>query len=53
MWSADEIASLCYDYFNKLPKKGKPEKDREWTLLAAVLQLTHSQEHKTGNVTNV
>ncbi|KAI7811639.1 putative tRNA-specific adenosine deaminase 1 [Triplophysa rosa] len=47
MWSADEIASLCYDHFNKLPKRGKPEEGREWTLLAAVLQLTHSPEHKT------
>lgn len=48
MWSADEIASLCYDHFNKLPKRGKPEEGREWTLLAAVLQLTHSPDYKTG-----
>ncbi|KAA0724097.1 tRNA-specific adenosine deaminase 1 [Triplophysa tibetana] len=49
MWSADEIASLCYDHFNKLPKRGKPEAGREWTLLAAVLQLTHSPDYKTVN----
>lgn len=46
MWSADEIARLCYDHFNKLSKRGKPEEGREWTLLAAVLQLTYNPEHK-------
>ncbi|XP_055047639.2 tRNA-specific adenosine deaminase 1 [Misgurnus anguillicaudatus] len=47
MWTPDEVASLCYDHFNKLPKRGKPEVGREWTLLAAVLQLTHSPENKS------
>ncbi|XP_051978752.1 tRNA-specific adenosine deaminase 1 isoform X2 [Xyrauchen texanus] len=47
MWSADEIASLCYDHFNKLPKRGKPEAGREWTLLAAVVQLTVSPQRET------
>ncbi|KAI3371717.1 hypothetical protein L3Q82_024280 [Scortum barcoo] len=40
MVSADEVARLCYDTFQKLPRRGKPEPGREWTLLAAVLQLT-------------
>jgi len=48
MWSPDEIASLCYNHFNKLPKRGKPEEGREWTLLAAVILLTDSSDQKTG-----
>ncbi|KAM4619189.1 tRNA-specific adenosine deaminase 1 [Polymixia lowei] len=40
MWAADEIANLCYERFNELPKRGKPEPGREWTLLAAVVKLT-------------
>ncbi|XP_016408097.1 tRNA-specific adenosine deaminase 1 [Sinocyclocheilus rhinocerous] len=47
MWSPDEIASLCYNHFNKLPKRGKPAAGREWTLLAAVILLTDSSELKT------
>ncbi|XP_031421227.1 tRNA-specific adenosine deaminase 1 [Clupea harengus] len=39
MWSADTIAKLCYDHFRNLPKRGKPELGREWTLLAAVVEL--------------
>uniref|UniRef100_A0A667XNG3 tRNA-specific adenosine deaminase 1 n=1 Tax=Myripristis murdjan TaxID=586833 RepID=A0A667XNG3_9TELE len=39
MWTADQIARLCYERFSELPRRGKPEAGREWTLLAAVLQL--------------
>ncbi|XP_067854170.1 tRNA-specific adenosine deaminase 1 isoform X2 [Heptranchias perlo] len=40
MWTADEIASLCYEHYcTKLPKKGQPEPGREWTLLAAVVKV--------------
>lgn len=39
---ADEIASLCYERFQELPRTGKPEAGREWTLLAAVVQVTRS-----------
>ncbi|NXP27840.1 ADAT1 deaminase, partial [Scytalopus superciliaris] len=40
MWSADEIAELCYlHYRTKLPKQGKPEPNREWTSLAAVVKV--------------
>uniref|UniRef100_A0A8C6U5X8 Adenosine deaminase tRNA specific 1 n=1 Tax=Neogobius melanostomus TaxID=47308 RepID=A0A8C6U5X8_9GOBI len=35
---AGEIASLCYERFQELPRTGKPEAGREWTLLAAVVQ---------------
>jgi len=34
---ADKVALLCYKHFEKLPKKGKPQLDREWTILAAIL----------------
>ncbi|XP_049999605.1 tRNA-specific adenosine deaminase 1 isoform X3 [Alexandromys fortis] len=40
MWTADEIAQLCYAHYNvRLPKQGKPEPNREWTLLAAVVKI--------------
>ncbi|CAF95711.1 unnamed protein product, partial [Tetraodon nigroviridis] len=40
--SADEIARLCYERFDQLPRRGKPEAGREWTLLAAVLRTARS-----------
>lgn len=48
MLNADEIASLCYERFNQLPRRGKPEPGREWTLLAAVLKLTRRANSGTG-----
>ncbi|XP_012586193.1 PREDICTED: tRNA-specific adenosine deaminase 1 isoform X2 [Condylura cristata] len=40
MWTADEIALLCYEHYGtRLPKQGKPEPNREWTLLAAVVKI--------------
>ncbi|KAK2085474.1 tRNA-specific adenosine deaminase 1 [Saguinus oedipus] len=40
MWTADEIAQLCYEHYgSRLPKKGKPEPNHEWTLLAAVVKI--------------
>uniref|UniRef100_A0A3Q4GNB2 tRNA-specific adenosine deaminase 1 n=1 Tax=Neolamprologus brichardi TaxID=32507 RepID=A0A3Q4GNB2_NEOBR len=41
---ADEVAKLCYERFSQLPRRGKPEPGREWTLLAAVLQITLAME---------
>uniref|UniRef100_A0A3P9CD86 Uncharacterized protein n=1 Tax=Maylandia zebra TaxID=106582 RepID=A0A3P9CD86_9CICH len=35
---ADEVAKLCYERFSQLPRRGKPEPGREWTLLAAVVR---------------
>ncbi|KAF8771905.1 tRNA-specific adenosine deaminase 1 like protein [Argiope bruennichi] len=32
----DEVAKLCYKHFKKLPKKGKPQGIRDWTLLACI-----------------
>ncbi|XP_053126633.1 tRNA-specific adenosine deaminase 1 isoform X3 [Hemicordylus capensis] len=40
MWTADEVAALCYSHYDTwLPKQGKPASGREWTLLAAVLKV--------------
>ncbi|KAK2841714.1 hypothetical protein Q5P01_011914 [Channa striata] len=39
MVDADEIAELCYERFKQLPRRGKPEAGREWTLLAAVVKI--------------
>lgn len=33
-----DICQLCFDTYKKLPKRGKPESGREWTLLAGVVQ---------------
>ncbi|XP_068943792.1 tRNA-specific adenosine deaminase 1 isoform X2 [Petaurus breviceps papuanus] len=45
MWTADEIAYLCYTHYStRLPKQGKPEPDREWTLLAAVVKVNSAAE---------
>uniref|UniRef100_A0A3Q1FK35 Uncharacterized protein n=1 Tax=Acanthochromis polyacanthus TaxID=80966 RepID=A0A3Q1FK35_9TELE len=38
MLDPDEVSRLCYERFQQLPRRGKPEPGREWTLLAAVLQ---------------
>ncbi|XP_063053350.1 tRNA-specific adenosine deaminase 1 [Engraulis encrasicolus] len=39
MLPVDKITQLCYDHFRDLPKRGKPELGREWTLLAAVVEV--------------
>nr|XP_033799688.1 tRNA-specific adenosine deaminase 1 isoform X2 [Geotrypetes seraphini] len=47
MWSADEIAALSYKHYStKLPKQGMPNPEREWTLLAAVIQVELSDLKK-------
>ncbi|XP_030222111.1 tRNA-specific adenosine deaminase 1 [Gadus morhua] len=42
MWTADDVAKMCYERFDGLPKRGKPEPGREWTLLAGVVKVTQS-----------
>ncbi|XP_073515897.1 tRNA-specific adenosine deaminase 1 isoform X2 [Phyllobates terribilis] len=38
--AADEIAALCYDHYRtELPKRGQPDTGKEWTLMAAVIQV--------------
>ena len=34
---ADKVAELCYQKYQSLPKKGKPQKNKEWTLLSCVV----------------
>jgi len=42
---AREMTRLCYEHYEtRLSKKGKPQKNCEWTLLAAVIQSLHSEE---------
>lgn len=50
MVNADEIASLCYERFNQLSGRGKPEPGREWTLLAAVVKITRCASSGTGRI---
>ncbi|XP_017329117.1 tRNA-specific adenosine deaminase 1 isoform X1 [Ictalurus punctatus] len=40
MWDPDEVARMCYERYTALPRRGKPEEGREWTQLAAVIQVT-------------
>ena len=40
---ADIVASLCYKHFSKLPKKGKPQHGKEWTILAAIVVQMNGQ----------
>ncbi|XP_033942129.1 LOW QUALITY PROTEIN: tRNA-specific adenosine deaminase 1 [Pseudochaenichthys georgianus] len=47
MVDPDEIAKLCYERFQQLPRRGKPEPGREWTLLAAVLRITRRANSDT------
>lgn len=45
MWTANEIARLCYEHYGvRLPKQGKPEPNREWTLLAAVVKIQRTAD---------
>ncbi|NXW48919.1 ADAT1 deaminase, partial [Nyctiprogne leucopyga] len=47
MWSADEIAELCYlHYRTRLPKQGKPDPKREWTSLAAVVKVESATQRE-------
>jgi len=39
------ITRLCYEHYkSQLSKNGKPQKNCEWTLLAAVVQSVHWEE---------
>ncbi|XP_061878347.1 tRNA-specific adenosine deaminase 1 isoform X2 [Entelurus aequoreus] len=50
MVTADEVAQLCYESFAALPRRGKPEPGREWTLLAAVVKITQSESANSHSV---
>uniref|UniRef100_A0A7M4EQP3 tRNA-specific adenosine deaminase 1 n=1 Tax=Crocodylus porosus TaxID=8502 RepID=A0A7M4EQP3_CROPO len=47
---ADEVAALCYERYRALPRRGKPERGREWTLLAAVVRLEAAGPRVTKEV---
>jgi tRNA-specific adenosine deaminase 1 len=36
---ANELAELCYSKYMSLPKTGKPNEEREWTLLAGIVKV--------------
>jgi len=42
---ARRLTHTCYEHYaTRLSKNGKPQKNREWTLLAAVVQSVHAEE---------
>jgi len=42
---AHQLTHLCYEHYKtRLSKNGKPQKNCEWTLLAAVVQSVHSEK---------
>ncbi|XP_078337299.1 tRNA-specific adenosine deaminase 1-like isoform X1 [Crassostrea virginica] len=41
---ADKVAELCYQKYQSLPKKGKPQKNKEWTLLSCVVFTRNADE---------
>ncbi|XP_021264443.1 tRNA-specific adenosine deaminase 1 isoform X1 [Numida meleagris] len=50
MWSADEIAELCYEHYRtRLPKQGKPDPSREWTSLAAVVKVESAANREVSS----
>lgn len=51
MWDPDEVARMCYERYTALPRRGKPEEGREWTQLAAVIQVTRCPDTHTGGCT--
>ncbi|KFP81234.1 tRNA-specific adenosine deaminase 1, partial [Acanthisitta chloris] len=55
MWSVDEIAELCYlHYRTRLPKQGKPDPNREWTSLSAIVKVeSASQREGLGSLGNL
>lgn len=35
---ANNIVDICFEFFEKLPKAGKPIVDNEWTVLSCIIQ---------------
>ncbi|XP_060077990.1 tRNA-specific adenosine deaminase 1-like [Ylistrum balloti] len=46
---ADTVANRCYQQYQQLPKEGKPQKGREWTLMAAVVMTVSDTENKPSD----
>lgn len=51
MWDPDEVTRMCYERYAALPRRGKPEVGREWTQLAAVVQVTRCPDTHAGGCT--
>ncbi|XP_060784499.1 tRNA-specific adenosine deaminase 1 [Neoarius graeffei] len=47
MCDPDEVARMCSERYTALPRRGKPEGGREWTQLAAVIQVTRCPDTHT------
>uniref|UniRef100_A0A803T7I3 Uncharacterized protein n=1 Tax=Anolis carolinensis TaxID=28377 RepID=A0A803T7I3_ANOCA len=42
---AEAVAARCLEHYEaRLPRRGKPQAGREWTLLAAVLKAEEEEE---------
>ena len=41
---ANSISSEVYTTYSKLPKKGKPQKNKEWSLISAVVIQLQDKE---------
>ena len=41
---ANQVAHLCYNHFDNLPRKGKPIEGKEWTIVAAFVQQIKENE---------
>ncbi|GFR16115.1 tRNA-specific adenosine deaminase 1 [Trichonephila clavata] len=48
---SDKVSELCYEKFKTLPKRGKPQINKEWTLLAAVVMEYPTQTLKIVSLT--
>ncbi|XP_077302194.1 adenosine deaminase, tRNA-specific 1 [Arctopsyche grandis] len=48
---ADNIATLCFDFYEKLPKTGKPNSE-EWTVLSCIIKST-GENHESLEVVSL
>lgn len=47
---ANRIAEICLTKFDVLPKTGKPNKDFEWTILSAIVQVKQNSNEQNVEV---
>jgi tRNA-specific adenosine deaminase 1 len=47
---ANQVAQLCYNHFDNLPKKGKPIEGKEWTVVAAFVQQTRQNDETKSSL---
>lgn len=46
--AADRVAQACIEQYGRLPKKGKPEPGRQWTVLAGICLLRSGAEESAA-----